>query len=58
VQRFWQAFGYVAGFMDLTALDRRSVDKGSADCLGQGFGTVDDEQPRYRRVEPALDEIR
>ena len=43
--------------MDLTALDRRSVTKGSADCLGQGLRTVDDEQPRHRRVKPALDEI-
>ena len=31
--------------------------KVSADCLGQGLGAIDDEQPRHRRVEPALDQV-
>src|SRR5271167_2523679 len=43
--------------MDLTALDRRGSSKGSADRLGQCLGTVDDEEPGRRRVQPALDEI-
>ena len=38
---------HVAGLVDLTALDRR----------GQGLRAVDDEEPRHRRVDPALDEI-
>ena len=43
--------------MNLTALDRRGTAEGSADRLGQGLGAVDDEEPRHRRVEPALDQI-
>jgi hypothetical protein len=41
----------------LAALDRRVPAKGAADRLGQGLGAVDDEQPRYRRVEAALDQV-
>src|SRR5580704_1548998 len=47
----------VAGLVDLTALDCRGSSEGSADCFGQGLRAVDDEEPRHRRVEPALDEI-
>jgi hypothetical protein len=43
--------------MDLTPLDRRGATEGSADCLGQRLGAIDDEQPRHRRVEPALDQV-
>ena len=43
--------------MDLTALDRRGSSEGPADRLGQGLRAVDDEQPRHRRIEPALDPI-
>src|SRR4029077_20427367 len=57
VQRFGQSLHNVAGLVDLTALDCRGSSEGSADCFGQGLGTVDDEEPRHRRVEPALDEI-
>ena len=38
-------------------MDRRGTAEGSADRLGQGLGAVDDEEPRHRRVEPALDQI-
>ena len=57
VQRFGQSLHNVAGLVDLTALDCRGSSEGSADCFGQGLGAVDDEEPRHRRVEPALDEI-
>ena len=57
VQRFGQSLHNVAGLVDLTALDCRGGSEGSADCFGQGLGAVDDEEPRHRRVEPALDEI-
>jgi hypothetical protein len=33
------------------------VAEGSADCLGQGPGAIDDEQPQHRRIEPALDQV-
>ena len=57
MQRFGQSLHNVAGLVDLTALDRRGSSEGSADCFGQGLRAIDDEEPRHRRVEPALDEI-
>ena len=57
MQRFGQSLHNVAGLVDLTALDRRGASEGSADRLGQGLRAVDDEEPRHRRVDPALDEI-
>jgi hypothetical protein len=30
--------------VNLTALDRHSATEGSADCLGQGLGAINDEQ--------------
>src|SRR5262249_56136500 len=47
----------VAGFVDLTALNRRGVAKGPTDRLRQGFSTVNDEEPRHRRIEATLDQI-
>src|SRR3954469_6900644 len=52
-----QTLGNVPGLVDLAALDRRVPAKGAADRLGLGLGAVDDEQPRYRRVEAALDSV-
>src|SRR3954447_21694602 len=57
VRLLGQTLGNVAGLVNLAALDRRVPAKGAADRLGQGLGAVDDEQPRYRRVEAALDQV-
>ena len=57
MQRFGQPLHNVASLVNLTTLDRRGASEGSADRLGQRLRAVDDEEPRHRRVEPALDEI-
>ena len=43
--------------MDLTALNGSRSSKGSTDRLRQGLCAVDDEEPRHRWIEAALDEI-
>ena len=57
MQRFRQSLHDVASLVDLTALDRARRAEGAPDRLGQRLGAVDDEQPRHRRIEPALDQI-
>src|SRR3954470_3013785 len=57
MQGLGQALDHVAGFMNLTALDRRVGAEGSTDDFAQCLGAVDDEQPADLRVEPALDQV-
>src|SRR2546422_8439932 len=47
----------VACFVNLTALDRSVAPERSSDRLRKRLRTIDDEQPRYRRIKPALDQV-
>jgi hypothetical protein len=52
MQWLWQPLDYVAGFVNLTALDRRMGTEGSTDDFAQRLGTVDDEQPTEQWCRP------
>ena len=57
MQRFGQAINHIAGFVNLTALDRRLPAKGRADHFGQRLRAVDNEQSADLGIEPAFDQI-
>src|SRR5437016_10383485 len=57
MQRLRQAPDYIAGLVNLAALDRRVRPEGSANGLAQCLGAVDDEQSAHPGIEPALDQI-
>src|ERR1700674_5865682 len=57
MQRLWWAFLNIAGLVNLTPLNRRVVTEVSANGLRQGLRSINDEQPRHRRIKPALDKI-
>src|SRR6266540_606298 len=57
MQRLGQPLDHVAGFMNLTALDRRVGAEGATDDFAQRLGAVDDEQPADLGIKPALDQV-
>ena len=57
MQGWRQPSNDVARFVNLTALDRRVAPERSSDRLRKRLRTIDDEQPRYRRIKPALDQV-
>jgi hypothetical protein len=57
MQRFGQAINHIAGFVNLTALDRRLPAKGRADHLGQCLRAVDNEQSADLGIEPSFEQV-